>query len=74
MKIFLLIAALAVGGILLLKQRQATAPATTVLLAEPAPQIQSPSPAATPSALRRPIARTQDVLGEVKQRNGDGEF
>lgn len=33
-----------------------------------------PSPAQQPSALKRPLDRTRSVLGEVTQRNGNGEF
>lgn len=33
-----------------------------------------PAPAATTNALKRPLDRTHEVLGQVQQRNGNGEF
>ena len=42
------------------------------------PRDPSAALAATPgghtNALKRPIDRTKEVLGQVKQRNGNGEF
>jgi hypothetical protein len=32
------------------------------------------APAASGNSLKRPIDRTREVLGQVKQRNGNGEF
>ena len=32
------------------------------------------APGAHTNALKRPIDRTKEVLGQVKQRNGTGEF
>ncbi|MDR3406130.1 MAG: hypothetical protein P4L99_26830 [Chthoniobacter sp.] len=32
------------------------------------------TPAEHTNALKRPIDRTKEVLGQVKQRNGNGEF
>jgi hypothetical protein len=40
----------------------------------PTPRPAAPAAAPAPTALRRPVARTRDVLDQVKQRNGAGEF
>jgi hypothetical protein len=49
------------------------------VMGTPVPQAQAATPAPAPagqpsSGLRRPIDRTRQVLEEVKQRNGNGEF
>ena len=75
MKIVVLIAALALGAVLFARHKVATQPATTVLLAaspSPAPKVVGPE--RTPTALRKPIVRTHEVLNQVKERNGTGEF
>ena len=49
----------------------------TVALTSGPPGGATPAPGAAPAptnALKRPIDRTREVLGQVKQRNGDGEF
>ena len=51
-------------------EAEAVAPAP---VARPAPTAPSAAPAPT-TGLRRPIARTREVLGEVKARNGAGQF
>ena len=38
------------------------------------PTAQPAQPAATSSGLRAPLDRTRSVLGDVKKRNGAGEF
>jgi hypothetical protein len=52
--------------------QQEAAPLTTGprAAASPAPG----APAEHTNALKRPIDRTHEVLNQVKQRNGDGEF
>ncbi len=78
MKIVLLIAALGVGGFLI--TREVTKPKPMVSPIAPpsyvpgtaAPSLAIPATAAT--ALRRPIVKTHEVLGQEKERNGDGEF
>jgi hypothetical protein len=52
--------------------QQDAAPLTTGPAGGPAP-----APAASPqhtNSLKRPIDRTKEVLNQVKQRNGNGEF
>ena len=51
------------------KEALTQAEAKPLLGGSPAPA----APAAT-SGLKRPIDRTRQVLGEVQQRNGKGEF
>lgn len=75
MKIVVLIAGIALGIFLVARlQKPAARPAPV----EPATSTSTAAalhqPAPTPTALRRPIARTQEVLGQVQQRNGTGEF
>ena len=38
------------------------------------PRNPSAVPAVRTNSLKRPIDRTREVLGQVKQRNGTGEF
>ncbi len=49
---------------------QAVAQAEAVAPAAPAPTAAGP----TPTALRRPIVRTKEVLSQLPERNGAGEF
>ena len=75
MKIVVLIAAIALGGVLFVRHKVASQPRTTVLVAaSPSPAPKAPGPASTPTALRKPIVRTKEVLKQVEQRNGVGEF
>jgi hypothetical protein len=78
MKIFVLIAGIALGIFLVarLQQPARNTPAASV----PAVPVSTTAtavaaaPAPAPSALRRPIAKTQAVLKEVEARTGAGEF
>jgi hypothetical protein len=73
-KIIVLIAVAALG-IFLVARLQKPAPKTLVVVPAPSTTATAVPPLApTPSALRRPIARTQEVLGQVEKRNGAGEF
>lgn len=76
MKFIVLLAAIALGWFLIARPHSAEkkSPIAAAPASTSAPALAAPRPAATPTALRRPIARTQEVLGEVKQRNGTGEF
>jgi hypothetical protein len=49
--------------------QQEAAPLTTGPANAPAP-----APAQSSNSLKRPIDRTKEVLNQVKQRNGNGEF
>jgi hypothetical protein len=49
--------------------QQEVAPLTTGPAGAPAA-----SPTQSTNALKRPIDRTKEVLNQVKQRNGNGEF
>jgi len=72
MKTLVLIAGLALGGYLLVRHPQVVPAPTTTVVVTPGPNPAGPPP--TPTALRRPIVKTKEVLGEVRKRNGDGEF
>jgi hypothetical protein len=83
MKYFFLLAT--VGGIYLFFLHHApVAPVVQAVTAQEAAPLSSgprgntePAPAAAPPRtdfLKRPIDRTQEVLKQVKARNGDGEF
>ena len=52
--------------------QQEAAPLTTGPRGGPA--AATAVPAVRTNSLKRPIDRTREVLGQVKQRNGNGEF
>ena len=55
--------------------QQEAAPLTTGPAGAPASSpVSGAAPAQSTNALKRPIDRTKDVLNQVKQRNGNGEF
>jgi hypothetical protein len=74
MKIFVLIAAIALGIFLVARLQKPAGPTAALAPAAStaAPALSSATPA--PSALRKPIAKTQAVLKEVEARTGAGEF
>jgi hypothetical protein len=78
MKYVLLLVGVALIYFVLVRNSPVKAVAQTVTAQEAAPLTTNPQqpPAAAPAttALKRPIDRTREVLGQVKQRNGTGEF
>jgi hypothetical protein len=83
MKYVFLVATVAALYFFLVKKPSVAPVVSLVTQQEAAPLTSGPRPDATPAAatpsdhsnfLKRPIDRTNQVLNQVKQRNGDGEF
>ena len=76
MKYLALLGALVAIYLVLARQSPIKEVTEAVTQTEAAPLSEGPrETAAKPvTALKRPIDRTQDVLQQVKTRNGDGEF
>jgi hypothetical protein len=74
MKIFVLIAAIALGIFLTLRMQKPAPEATAPIPAASSAAAALPAPEAPPTALRRPILQTQQTLKEVERRTGAGEF
>jgi hypothetical protein len=77
MKYVFLLAAVAVVYYFLSRSAPIAPVVKTVTAQEVAPLTtgpRNPPPAASSTALKRPLDRTHAVLDQVKQRNGNGEF
>lgn len=76
MKYLAVLAVLVIVYLLLAREAPVAEVTEAMAQSEAAPLVQGPREVAPPagSALKRPIDRTQAVLGQVKARNGDGEF
>ena len=77
MKYLGLLVVLVIIYVVLARQSPVDEVKEAIVQTEAAPLTQGgrdPAPASTGSALKRPLDRTHEVLANVKDRNGAGEF